>query len=130
VQGLGVRSIHGDIVLDHTAFAVPEADPGSFDGEPLRPYNVAPDALLLNYKSVVMTFVPDRTANIAQVQFDPPLAGVAVPATVPLSGGECGDYRSVLRADFSDPTRVRFAPVSVDPSAPHEKGRVQPPPDA
>jgi serine-type D-Ala-D-Ala carboxypeptidase/endopeptidase (penicillin-binding protein 4) len=109
VQGLGVRSIHGDIVLDHTAFAVPEADPGSFDGEPLRPYNVAPDALLLNYKSVVMTFVPDRTANIAQVQFDPPLAGVAVPATVPLSGGDCGDYRSVLRADFSDPTRIRFA---------------------
>ena len=109
VQGLGVRSIHGDIVLDHTAFAVPEADPGGFDGEPLRPYNVSPDALLLNYKSVVMTFVPDRTANIAQVQFDPPLAGVAVPATVPLSGGDCGDYRAALRADFSDPARVRFA---------------------
>ena len=109
VQGLGVRTISGDIVLDHTAFAVPETDPGGFDGEPLRPYNVAPDALLLNYKSVVMTFVPDRTANTAQVQVDPPLAGVAVPATVPLSGGECGDYRATLRADFSDPTRVRFA---------------------
>jgi D-alanyl-D-alanine carboxypeptidase/D-alanyl-D-alanine-endopeptidase (penicillin-binding protein 4) len=109
VQGLGVRSIHGDIVLDHSAFAMPEADPGGFDGEPLRPYNVAPDALLLNYKSVVMTFVPDRTAQTAQVQVDPPLAGVAVPATVPLSGGECGDYRGALRADFSDPTRIRFA---------------------
>ena len=109
VQGLGVRNISGDIVLDHSAFAAAEADPGSFDGEPLRPYNVAPDALLLNYKSVVMTFVPDRTAHTAQVQFDPPLAGVAMQASVPLSGGECGDYRGALRADFSDPTRIRFA---------------------
>ena len=109
VQGLGVRTISGDIVLDHSAFALPEADPGGFDGEPLRPYNVAPDALLLNYKSVVMTFVPDRTANTAQVQFDPPLSGVAMQATVPLSNGECGDYRGALRADFSDPARIRFA---------------------
>jgi D-alanyl-D-alanine carboxypeptidase/D-alanyl-D-alanine-endopeptidase (penicillin-binding protein 4) len=109
VQGLGVRQISGDIVLDHSAFAVPEADPGGFDGEPLRPYNVAPDALLLNYKSVVMTFVPDRTATTAQVQFDPPLAGVTMQTSVPLSGGECGDYRGTLRADFSDPARIRFA---------------------
>ena len=109
VQGLGVRTISGDIVLDHSAFARSEADPGQFDGEPLRPYNVAPDALLLNYKSVVMTFVPDRTNNSAQVQFDPPLAGVVVQTTVPLSGGDCGDYRGTLKADFSDPGRIRFA---------------------
>ena len=109
VQGLGVRTISGDIVLDHSAFARGEADPGQFDGEPLRPYNVAPDALLLNYKSVVMTFVPDRTNNSAQVQFDPPLAGVVFQSTVPLSGGDCGDYRGTLRADFSDPGRIRFA---------------------
>ena len=109
VQGLGVKTISGDILLDHSAFAVTESDPSAFDGEPLRPYNVAPDALLLNYKSVLMTFVPDRTANTAQVQFEPPLAGVAMQASVPLSAGECGDYRASLRADFSDPTHIRFA---------------------
>ena len=108
VQGLGVKTIAGDIVLDHSAFAGIDLDPGQFDGEPLRPYNVSPDALLLNYKSVVMTFVPDRTANSAQVQFDPPLAGVAVQTAVPLSAGDCGDYRATLRADFSDPNRIRF----------------------
>ena len=108
VQGLGVRTIGGDIVLDHGAFQLSDADPAGFDGEPLRPYNAAPDALLLNYKSVVMTFVPDRTANIAQVQFEPPLAGVVMQASVPLSAGDCGDYRAVLRADFSDPNRIRF----------------------
>ena len=109
VQGLGVKNISGDIVLDHSAFARVESDPGSFDGEPLRPYNVAPDALLLNYKSVVMTFVPDRTANTAQVQYDPPLAGVAMQTSVPLSGGDCADYRATLKADFTDPGHIRFA---------------------
>jgi serine-type D-Ala-D-Ala carboxypeptidase/endopeptidase (penicillin-binding protein 4) len=113
VQGLGIKNIAGDVVLDNTAFDVPPIDPASFDGEPLRPYNAAPDALLINYKSVVMTFTPDRTANIAQVQFDPALAGVQMQATVPLSGSgsstaDCGDYRGALKADFSDPTRIRF----------------------
>ena len=108
VQGLGVKTIGGDIVLDHSAFVLPASDPADFDGEPLRPYNASPDALLINYKSVVMTFVPDRTANTAQVQFEPPLAGVATQSSVALAPGECGDYRASLRADFSDPARIRF----------------------
>jgi D-alanyl-D-alanine carboxypeptidase/D-alanyl-D-alanine-endopeptidase (penicillin-binding protein 4) len=117
VQGLGIDKIAGDIVLDRSAFETLEADPASFDGEPLRPYNATPDALLLNFKSVVMTFVPDRTANIAQVHYEPPLAGVQMQTTVPLSpgtnggnvsNGACGDYRATLKADFSDPTRIRF----------------------
>ncbi|WP_394755905.1 D-alanyl-D-alanine carboxypeptidase/D-alanyl-D-alanine-endopeptidase [Rhodoferax sp.] len=115
VQGLGIQKITGDIVLDHSAFEAVDADPASFDGEPLRPYNAAPDALLVNFKSVVMTFVPDRLANTASVQFEPPLAGVRMQSSVPLandssgSNGSCGDYRAALKADFSDPARIRFA---------------------
>ncbi|MDO9199341.1 D-alanyl-D-alanine carboxypeptidase/D-alanyl-D-alanine-endopeptidase [Rhodoferax sp.] len=114
VHGLGIDKIAGDIVLDRSAFETIDADPASFDGEPLRPYNAAPDALLLNFKSVVMTFVPDRTANTAQVHFEPPLAGVQMQTSVPLSNGvsgagaACGDYRAALKADFSDATRIRF----------------------
>jgi D-alanyl-D-alanine carboxypeptidase/D-alanyl-D-alanine-endopeptidase (penicillin-binding protein 4) len=109
VQGLDIRNIAGDIVLDRSAFEVPPVDPGEFDGEPLRPYNAAPDALLLNFKSVLMTFVPDRSANAAHVHVEPPLAGVTWPTHVPLRETECNDYRSALRADFSDPLRPRFA---------------------
>ena len=110
VQGMGIKTIAGDIVLDRSALEVPEPDPAKFDGEPLRPYNVAPDAMLLNFKSVVMTFTPDRSANLAYVQYDPPLAGVSLPATVTLNttAAECGDYRGALKADFSDPLRIRF----------------------
>jgi D-alanyl-D-alanine carboxypeptidase/D-alanyl-D-alanine-endopeptidase (penicillin-binding protein 4) len=106
VQGLGIRRIVGDIVLDHSAFEVGPQDPGAFDGEPLRPYNASPDALLVNYKSVVMTFTPAGTR--ARVSVEPPLAGVRFPADVALAAG-CGDWRGALRADFSDPSRVRFA---------------------
>ncbi len=108
LQGLGVKTIAGDIVLDRSAFENVEVDPSLFDGEPLRPYNAAPDALLLNFKAVVMTFVPDRTANTAQIQFEPPLSGVQMQHSVPLSNGDCGDYRSALKADFSDPAAIRF----------------------
>lgn len=106
LQGLGVRQIAGDIVLDRSAFEVAPIDPSAFDGEPLRPYNAAPDALLVNFKSVQLTFVPD--AGHARVLVEPPLAGVQWPATVPLSNGECADWRGGLRASFQDPSRIRF----------------------
>ncbi|MCJ0765874.1 D-alanyl-D-alanine carboxypeptidase/D-alanyl-D-alanine endopeptidase [Variovorax terrae] len=111
VQGLGVKAIAGDIVLDRSAFEVAPQDPGAFDGEPLRPYNAAPDALLVNFKSVMMTFQPDRAAGSAQVSFEPPLAGVQMQAAVPLANGaaDCGDWRGALKADFGDPQRIRFA---------------------
>ena len=110
VQGLGIVAINGDIVLDHSAFEDVVQDPAAFDGEALRPYNAAPDALLINFKSVVMTFVPDRNGNVAQVQYEPALSGVQMQASVPLGKGgvDCGDYRAALRADFSDPGAIRF----------------------
>ena len=115
VQGLGIKTITGDILLDRSAFAVSPQNPGDFDGEPLRPYNAAPEALLLNYKSVVMTFTPNPSAGTAAVSFEPPLANVHMQASVALSveaGGaplaDCGDYKSRLKADFNDPSRINF----------------------
>jgi len=113
LQGLrnrGVQHIDGDIVLDRTAFAVPEVDPGAFDGEPFKPYNVQPEALVINYKATTLQFRPEPAERIARVWAEPALAGWAVPATVPLSGEtDCGDWRGRLRADFSEPTGPRFA---------------------
>ena len=106
VQALGIRQVTGDIVLDGSAFQVPPVDPGAFDGEPLRPYNATPDALLVNFKSVVITFTPQGTQ--ARVQVEPPLAGVQWPASVPLAEGECGDWRGGLTATWADATRPRF----------------------
>lgn len=109
LQGMGIQKIQGDIVLDRSAFEVPPQDPGSFDGEPLRPYNAAPDALLLGYKAFLLHFVPDAANKVARVHVEPPLAGVLVPSTVPLSNAECSDYRGSLKADFQNPLRLSFA---------------------
>jgi D-alanyl-D-alanine carboxypeptidase/D-alanyl-D-alanine-endopeptidase (penicillin-binding protein 4) len=108
VRQLGVREIRGDIVLDRSAFAVPPRSAAEFDGEALRPYNVLADALLLNFKSIVFTVTPDPARGVARLATDLPLAGVRVDASVPLVGGACDDWRTALRADFTDPAQVRF----------------------
>ncbi|MEJ7137597.1 D-alanyl-D-alanine carboxypeptidase/D-alanyl-D-alanine-endopeptidase [Amphibiibacter pelophylacis] len=90
----GVRRIEGDIVLDNQAFRLPQTDPAAFDGEGDRSYNVQPDALLLNYKAVTLAFTPRPLEGVAQVEALPPLAGLAVPPTVPLADGPCGDWQS------------------------------------
>ncbi|WP_168923490.1 D-alanyl-D-alanine carboxypeptidase/D-alanyl-D-alanine-endopeptidase [Polaromonas vacuolata] len=112
VQSLGVQRISGDIVLDRSAFAPNAQDPGDFDGEPLRPYNASPDALLINYKSVLMTFTPQPSRGLASISMDPPLANLTLQTSVPLATGKdasaCGNYRATLAPDFSSPDRIRF----------------------
>lgn len=109
VQASGVKVIRGDIVLDRSAFKVPATDPGEFDGEPLRPYNARPDALLINFKSLVMTFTPDLASGRALVRYEPPMAGLQMDESVPLIRvARCGDWRSELRASVSNPDRVEF----------------------
>ena len=108
LQQAGVREIRGDIVLDRSAFVPGEMNPADFDGEPLRPYNAGADALLLNYRAVVLTIVPDIARGTATIAVDPPLAGVRADSVVPLVAGACEDWRGALKGDFTDPNRLRF----------------------
>jgi len=106
VQQAGVREIRGDIVVDRSAFVPGELNPADFDGEPLRPYNAGADALLLNYRSVLLTITPDPARGVASVAVDPPLSGVRADASVPLVAGPCDDWRGTLKGDFTDPARL------------------------
>ena len=107
IRSFGVREIRGDLVLDRSAFDVTAEDPGAFDGEMMRPYNAAPDTLLLNYKALRFNFIPDSDGKKVHVAVLPPLSGMIVPAQVRAADGPCGDWHVQLQADFSDP----FAPV-------------------
>jgi D-alanyl-D-alanine carboxypeptidase/D-alanyl-D-alanine-endopeptidase (penicillin-binding protein 4) len=109
LQQAGVREIRGDILLDRSAFAASTRAPGDFDGEPHRPQNVQPDALLLNQKTVVYSFLPDPALGRARIAVEPPLAGVQVDASVPLSRGPCDDWRTTLKPQLIEPASVRFA---------------------
>jgi D-alanyl-D-alanine carboxypeptidase/D-alanyl-D-alanine-endopeptidase (penicillin-binding protein 4) len=108
LRGLGIERIAGDIVLDQSAFEPAPADAAAFDGEPLRPYNATPEALLVNYKTVTLSFVPQPGGN-ARIVAEPALAGVQWPATVAVAPGDCADWRAALKADFTDPLRPRLA---------------------
>jgi D-alanyl-D-alanine carboxypeptidase/D-alanyl-D-alanine-endopeptidase (penicillin-binding protein 4) len=108
IRGAGVRELQGDLVLDRSAFEPMAHDPGAFDGQALRPYNAAPDALLMNYKVVGFHFVPDTESRQVRVYTLPVMAGMASPDGVRASDGACGDWRAHLGSDFSDPMRPRF----------------------
>ncbi|WP_313070593.1 D-alanyl-D-alanine carboxypeptidase/D-alanyl-D-alanine-endopeptidase [Melaminivora sp.] len=110
LRAQGVQAIAGDIVLDRSAFAPAAHDAAQFDGEPWRPYNAAPDALLVNYKAVTLGFLPDPAAGVAHVSIEPPLARMDWPVSVPLApaGTACGDWRTGLQAQFADPARIRL----------------------
>jgi len=109
VQQLGVHEIRGDIVLDRSAFDPGNQGPGDFDGDATRPYNVQADALLLNYRSLIVTFTPDIPRGVAIVSTEPPLAGLTADNAVPLASGRCEDWRASLKAEFADPARLHFA---------------------
>ena len=108
LRQMGIAEIRGDIVLDQSAFALPEGSTAAFDNEPLRPYNVRPQALLLNLGSVLYTFTPDAARGIAMVSAEPALQGVQVDASVPLANGPCNDWRGALKATPDDPERMHF----------------------
>ncbi|MEW5888856.1 MAG: D-alanyl-D-alanine carboxypeptidase/D-alanyl-D-alanine endopeptidase [Pseudomonadota bacterium] len=95
----GIRDIRGDLVLDRSLFAPLAHDPAAFDQEPLRPYNVGPDALLLNYKTVRLQFVPDGTKNIVTVTAEPHPPQLDLVNLLRLSDGPCHDWRADLRVD-------------------------------
>jgi D-alanyl-D-alanine carboxypeptidase/D-alanyl-D-alanine-endopeptidase (penicillin-binding protein 4) len=108
LRGFGIRDIRGDIVLDKTMFDPLSHDPGEFDGEEGRAYNVGPDALLVNFKSIAITFVPDPVAKVARVMIVPEVAGLKAPRTVPAVEGGCGNWRGRLGADLDDPMDLHF----------------------
>src|SRR4051812_30065755 len=108
VRGFGIREVRGDVVLDKTLFDPLPHDPAQFDGEEGRAYNVGPDALLLNFKSIALTFVPDTAARVARVMVIPEVAGMKYPRLVPGVEGGCGDWRARLRADINDPMNLSF----------------------
>jgi serine-type D-Ala-D-Ala carboxypeptidase/endopeptidase (penicillin-binding protein 4) len=108
LRGFGIHEIRGDLVLDKSIFDPIDHDPAQFDGEEGRAYNVGPDPLLLNFKSIAITLVPDSVAKVARVVVVPEVAGLKFTRTVPTVEGGCGDWRGRLQADISDPMNIRL----------------------
>jgi D-alanyl-D-alanine carboxypeptidase/D-alanyl-D-alanine-endopeptidase (penicillin-binding protein 4) len=89
LRNRGLRDISGNVYLDRSAFAVGAHDPAEFDGEPTRPYNVGADALLLNYKTVLLRFVPDEAARRITILSEPLLPSLSIVNNLAFGEGHC-----------------------------------------
>ncbi len=76
LRARGLRDIRGDLVLDRSYFDLPPHDPAEFDNDPMRAYNVGPDALLLNFNTLRLRYLPN--GDRLQVVSEPPIAGVTL----------------------------------------------------
>ena len=106
LRARGVATIDGDLVLDRSAFALPEHDPAAFDNEPLRPYNAGPDALLINLKSIRLTLRPDSQA--ISVISETPGDDLRIDNRLQLTADACGDWRERLKIRV-DGSRIELA---------------------
>src|SRR4051812_11414242 len=102
LRARGLRDIQGDIVLDRSYFA---AQPDlRFDDDTYRPYNVAPDALLVNFKTLRFNFMPQAASGTVRVFVEPPLPGLELVNTLRLveSSGcpEGRAFRDRIQAEF------------------------------
>ncbi|WP_084019531.1 D-alanyl-D-alanine carboxypeptidase/D-alanyl-D-alanine endopeptidase [Dechloromonas agitata] len=87
MQVRGIRQINGDMVLDRSAFNVPAIDPGAFDDKPMRPYNVGPDGLLLNFRALRFTLLPDN--GKPRVLQETPSEGLRIDNQLKSSAADC-----------------------------------------
>ena len=120
IRARGLREIHGDLVLDRSFFAVEPNDPAHFDNDPGRPYNVGPDALLLNYKSVRLEFLPQEDSGTVTILPLPDLPQISIVNQLTLSGGSCEFWFERLQAN-PEPTRLSFTGVFPRGCGPKEK---------
>ena len=109
LRAKGLQRIEGDLVLDRSAFRLPVHDAAGFDSEPLRPYNVGPDAMLVNFKSVRFSFMPNAANDGVDVVVEPPLPQLAVGAAPSLVDGPCDDWRKMAAASFINQPRAAAA---------------------
>jgi D-alanyl-D-alanine carboxypeptidase/D-alanyl-D-alanine-endopeptidase (penicillin-binding protein 4) len=76
LRARGLREIRGDLILDRSYYDLPPHDPGEFDDDPVRAYNVGPDALLINFNTLHLRYMPDGFG--LKVVSEPPLDGVTL----------------------------------------------------
>ncbi|TCS36215.1 D-alanyl-D-alanine carboxypeptidase/D-alanyl-D-alanine-endopeptidase (penicillin-binding protein 4) [Paucimonas lemoignei] len=95
IRARGIREIRGNLVLDRSLFAPEGHDPASFDGDPSRPYNAGPDALLFNYKTLTLRFMPNPAQGKVALAVEPPFTDFHVIGPR-LGNGDCGEWRKNL----------------------------------
>ncbi len=123
LRARGIREIAGDVFMDRSRFTGVPHDPSLFDGQPLRPYNVGPDALLFNFKSVGFKFAPQPDNSVAVTTDGTAPDGLTLTNRLRATGavgGGCGDWRSLITPTFA--SNGHFASASFTGTYPRDCG--------
>lgn len=112
MQQRGVVDIAGDLVIDNSYFEIDKTDPGEFDGQAYRSYNVVPDAFLVNFQAIDFIFRPDPARDRVEIIANPMPGNLKIDNRLRLTGGYCGGFQngiSVAVADAILQNRVTFS---------------------
>ncbi len=110
IRRTGISEITGNLLLDDSYFDVGDYDPGAFDREPLRAYNVAPNALLTNFKVVRYFFEPTSGSPAVRVRLEPALDNLDIINQLNIAPGSCRGYqRGITITPNDDVSRVTFS---------------------
>ena len=102
LRAQGIKDIRGNIVLDRSRFGPAPSlpfDPMAFDGKPMRPYNVGPDALLLNFRAIQVVLTPQNGSVLARLET--PLAGAELDNQLQPGDGPCNDWKDNVQSSVS-----------------------------
>lgn len=106
----GLRHVRGRLLIDDSYWAPPPRDPGSFDGQPYRLYNVQPNAMMVNFKAFSFDFIPG--AGSVRISSTPTLPNLEIVNRLQLTGGKCPGVVAAVKLSVPDPAtpnRVVFS---------------------
>ncbi len=108
----GLREVRGDLVFDRSFFAPVAYDAAKFDGKPRRAYNVGPDALLVNFKTVTFHIYLDG-ASVRAVA-EPPIPSIELLTRLKPVPGPCGDWGERITFEAEETGMLATAQLSGD----------------
>ena len=102
LRNRGLSSVDGDLLINDSYFKLTADWPGSFDGQPLRVYNVTPSALLVNFQSVRFSFAPAAATGHVQIVADPMPTNLKISNRLKLARGGCRGYQNGVPITVGD----------------------------
>ncbi|MFU8816404.1 MAG: D-alanyl-D-alanine carboxypeptidase/D-alanyl-D-alanine-endopeptidase [Pseudomonadales bacterium] len=103
MRKLGLQRIDGDLVFDTSYFDLIPEDPGAFDSQPNRVYNLPPHPLLVNFNAVRFLVRPEPGDGSVAVSADPPLRNLQMSNRLRLQQAPCGGYQRGVALAVGDP---------------------------
>jgi D-alanyl-D-alanine carboxypeptidase/D-alanyl-D-alanine-endopeptidase (penicillin-binding protein 4) len=89
----GLTRIERGLVFDVSGFDLPPEDPGAFDGQPDRIYNITPHPLLVNFNAVRFR-IQTRTQGGVEVAAVPALPNLRIDNRLQRGAGACGGFQN------------------------------------